>query len=137
MSRRTIVFMGVLALSLAALLLLGVAMDATSTLWRFFVREPSLARGALHLLLALAETAVAVCWLVAGAALFRGRSGIWGRLVALLIASLAISMLEATWKLAAGDIDRSQTVSIGLGVIMGVLLALPSTREALGSEPPA
>ena len=137
MSRRTIVFMGMLALALAALQLLGVAMDAVSTLWRFFVREPSLARGALHLLLALAETAVAACWLIAGIALLRGRNGIWGRLVVLLVTSLAISMLETTWKLAVGSIDVSQTVSIGLGVTLGVLLALPSTREALRGEPPA
>lgn len=134
MPRRVIMLVGVIALALAGLQMLGVAMDANSILWRAFVQGRAVPYGVGHLLLALAETAIAVCWLAAGITLLRGRRAAWAQLVALLSVSVVISALEATWKLSSGDIDRSQVLSISLELALGVLLALPSVRETLSAR---
>jgi len=129
--------MGLIALALAGLQLLGVAMDANWALPRTLAQGRLVPHGVGHLLLALAETALAACWLAAGIALLRGHPPAWTRLVALLAVSLAISVLEATWKLMGGDIDLSQSLSVFLGLTLGVLLALPGSRRTLRGRAPA
>jgi hypothetical protein len=122
MSRRFVVLAGLVALVLAGLQLLGGGLDwlGSSDFW--FTGPVELLLGA--------------CWLLAGIALLRGIRGIWGRLVALVAVTLAISMLEAALKFRAGDIDKSQVLSVGLEIMFAVALAVPGVRGALQRTSP-
>jgi hypothetical protein len=135
MPRRLLALAGVAALALAALQLLGSAMDLEEGLRHVLVLGHPVLWGVDELLPAFGEAVVGVGWLVAGVALLRGTRGIWGRLVALLVVSIAISTLEAVFKFGGGDIDRSQIASIGLALMIGVVLALPVVRSALIATP--
>jgi len=124
---------GAVALVLAAVQLLGAAVDARSSLWgATFVVWRYLIRDFDVVVLVFLETALGVGWLIAGAVLLRGNTATPRWLAVLLVVSLAISASVIAVKLSFADFDRSGVVCLGLEVLIGALLALKSARAGTG-----